>query len=462
MPEADKADAPVLDFNSPAILASASRRLTSLWWRIAHTALFVAAASLALGSAEGALFWFSAIGLTTLLDYAAAKRYVNSNEPRARARDGALFVASIAVGSLALSAMIITVAIEGGAPGRALALLIAASVLMGAMLFLFRSPVFMLVMAGAPAICLLLTPFLPNVESSTPAWAGALGLALGIAAFLSYLWRAAVSTDGIISGLGEALREADARRLEADEANKAKSAFMMTMTHELRTPLNAVIGYAEIISEDAEAARQDSIAKDASTIRSSARHLLSIIDQILCISELENGDAAMVAFDLEKTIVTVIDESARANPSGLNGNTVNRFVATDIGVVELHKATLELCLAQLLSNAIKFTQNGHINVRVHRQQTMENNWLEIVVSDTGIGMSAALVGKAFEPFAQLDGSATREHGGIGLGLTIAARAAAQLQGTLSVESKLGEGSQFSLRIPLRDTPTFEDATASTA
>jgi signal transduction histidine kinase len=243
--------------------------------------------------------------------------------------------------------------------------------------------------------------------------------------------------------------EADAKRAEAERANLAKSEFLTTMTHELRTPLNAVIGYSEIIGEDMEAEGRADLAGDAKRINGAARHLLGLIDQILQLSavdadrsELQLGDVDVRA--LVEAAVQAATPSAQVNNSRIS----TRFVA-DISGAYTDGEKLGVCVSQLLSNAVKFTANGLVAISVDREGAAKSPWLRIVVSDTGIGMAPEELEKAFQPFSQIDGSMTREHGGMGLGLSITLRTAKALGGEVVAVSERGAGSTFTLRVPMR-------------
>lgn len=230
-------------------------------------------------------------------------------------------------------------------------------------------------------------------------------------------------------------------RAEAEEANVAKSQFLATMSHELRTPLNAVIGYAELIEEEAE---QGSIAGDAGKIRASARQLLGVIDVILDLSKLETGAAAL---QRERGDVSGVLQQLRAAAlpiAATNNNTLTITEATPLGEAEIDHVRLHQCLMQLISNAAKFTKDGAIRVTASRVPTETGERLVFEVADTGIGITAEQQGRIFEPFVQVDDAAGRRYEGAGLGLTLVRRLARLMGGDVSCESKLDEGSVFRL------------------
>lgn len=230
-----------------------------------------------------------------------------------------------------------------------------------------------------------------------------------------------------------------AARASAEQANVAKSQFLATMSHELRTPLNAVIGYAELIEEEAE---RGPMAEDAAKIRSSARQLLSVIDVILDISKLESGGVALTR---ERVAVAAVLEHLRiaAQPlAAASGNTLTIAGVSGLGEADLDHVRLHQCLLQLISNAAKFTRNGAITVTAARTP----HELVFAVRDTGIGIPEAQQAHIFEPFMQGETSAARRYEGSGLGLTLVQRLARLMGGDVTCKSTPGVGSTFTLRV----------------
>ncbi|MFO0203286.1 MAG: ATP-binding protein, partial [Alphaproteobacteria bacterium] len=245
-------------------------------------------------------------------------------------------------------------------------------------------------------------------------------------------------------------------RHEAESANLAKSQFLANMSHELRTPLNAIIGYAEMLQEDAEDNGDKAAAQDLQRILTAAKHLLSLINEILDLSKIEAGrmDVSAAEFDPIEALSEVIDTMQQIAEQ--NGYVVTLLYEASHGVATTDSMKLGQCVLNLLSNAAKFTKNGAIDVTYDRR--MHNGVEQIFVSvrDTGIGMSSEHMSRLFQPFVQADPSITQQHGGTGLGLTITRRFAQLLGGDVSVESTLGQGSMFTLHVPAN----FADASAA--
>lgn len=234
------------------------------------------------------------------------------------------------------------------------------------------------------------------------------------------------------------LADQAAQRLQAEHANAAKSQFLATMSHELRTPLNSVIGYAELIEEEAGGA----IVEDARKIRASARQLLGVIDVILDISRLETG-----AIELQREVSqvsAVLEHLREAAPAlaAINGNSIAITEATPLGEAEIDSARLYQCLLQLVSNAAKFTSKGDISVTAAR----ESGFVVFTVRDTGIGVPLHLQARIFDPFVQGESDSARRYEGAGLGLTLVQRLARLMGGDVTCESTPGKGSIFTLRI----------------
>ena len=241
-----------------------------------------------------------------------------------------------------------------------------------------------------------------------------------------------------------ALKEA---RDAAEEHSRAKSRFLANMSHELRTPLSAVIGYSEMLEEEAEELGQDSLLKDLGKIKSNAQHLLGLINDVLDLSKVEAEKMELYAEDID--VAAFVTDAAGTVDAlvAKKGNVLVLDVAGDVGAARTDAVKLRQCLFNLLSNAAKFTEGGTITLRAAREADATGAWLRFTVQDTGIGMNPEQVGRLFERFTQADESTTRNYGGTGLGLALSRAFAQLLGGDITVASAEGEGTSFTLRIP---------------
>lgn len=235
----------------------------------------------------------------------------------------------------------------------------------------------------------------------------------------------------------------------AESANRAKSLFLANMSHELRTPLNAIIGYSEILEEDAVDFGYEDAVPDLHKIKNAGKHLLSLINDILDISKIEAGEIDIYLEEIE-LIVLLDDVLSTVEPLiQQNSNTlVFESDKTSLGQVTTDSTKLRQVIFNLVSNATKFTKNGTITISSQRYLNHENKeWIEIAVSDTGIGMTDEQTTKVFQEFTQADESTTRNYGGTGLGLPISRHFCEILGGDIVVTSVPSEGSTFTVHLP---------------
>jgi len=235
---------------------------------------------------------------------------------------------------------------------------------------------------------------------------------------------------------------------EAEQASRAKSEFLANMSHELRTPMNAILGYSEMLMEDAEDAGQEDFIPDLKKINQAGTHLLALINDVLDLSKIESGK--MEAFCEEINLDSLIDEvAATAHPLlEKNGNQLAVERGKNLGSAFQDITKLRQVLLNLMSNAAKFTHQGTVTLHANRLTKENRDWLSLAVSDTGIGIAADKLDHVFGEFTQADNSTTRDYGGTGLGLAISSRFCELLGGDLSVHSELGEGSTFTILIPV--------------
>lgn len=242
----------------------------------------------------------------------------------------------------------------------------------------------------------------------------------------------------------------------AEMANLAKSAFLANITHELRTPLHAIIGYSEMLQEEAAELNQAQFGPDLKKIWSAANQLLTIINDILDLSKIEAGkmtlypemfDICNLIGDVVFTIQPLIQKK---------GNQLRLNCPDGIGTMVADPMKVRQLLYNLLSNAAKFTERGVITLTVERRRDgAAAETVIFTVSDTGIGMTPAQLQTVFEPFTQADASTTRKYGGTGLGLAISHRFCQMMGGDIQVESEPDRGSIFTINLPATVDDLFE-------
>jgi hypothetical protein len=256
--------------------------------------------------------------------------------------------------------------------------------------------------------------------------------------------------DGFNAMLGQIeLRDEELRvaRDNAEQANRSKSAFLANMSHELRTPLTAIIGYSEILADDARDLGVTDFLPDLEKIHAAGKHLLGLINSILDLSKVEAGKMDLLPEKFE--IASLVEEvEATAQPlMDKSGNTLEVRLAEHLGRALTDLAKTRQILLNLLSNAAKFTERGRVVLDVRREPGESTDWLIMTVADTGIGMTPDQLKKLFRPFSQADASTARNYGGTGLGLALSKRFAEMMHGKIKVESEYGKGSTFTLKLP---------------
>lgn len=253
-------------------------------------------------------------------------------------------------------------------------------------------------------------------------------------------------------------------RDRALEANRAKSAFVANMSHELRTPLNAVIGYADMLAEDVEAISPAELRADLARIKSSGKHLLRLINELLDFSRLEAGRVGLEPefFSIEllaRELVQTMEQEAEKNENLIKFELSPRPEEGPREAFRSDPTKLRQCLYNLISNACKFTTQGTVKVRLKVLRASSEQGADLAVFevvDDGIGMTAEQLERVFEPFVQAEESIARRFGGTGLGLSLSRRLAEVLGGSLEAYSEEGEGSRFVLSVPyLKAEPDVE-------
>jgi PAS domain S-box-containing protein len=241
-------------------------------------------------------------------------------------------------------------------------------------------------------------------------------------------------------------------RDEAEAANRAKSAFLAHMSHELRTPLNAILGYCQLLQIPSYREDAERVVNGLQAIEAAGDHLLALIDNVLNLSKIEAGREAL---NLEHfDIAEVIGEVARVHMPLIEqrGNTLATQVDPQIGAMLADKLKVRQILFNLLGNAAKFTSRGHIGVNAQRDVSGPADWIVVEICDSGIGIAPEHMPHLFQAFHQADQSNTRMYGGTGLGLAISRSYCLLMGGEIAVQSDLGVGTTFTVRLPAEVKP----------
>ena len=212
-------------------------------------------------------------------------------------------------------------------------------------------------------------------------------------------------------------------------------------------PLNAIIGYSEMLIEDAEDLHQPEFMPDLEKILLAGKHLLTLISEVLDISKVEAGKMELY---LESFDVTALVQETVSTIQPLVEQNANRLTVhcpENLGSMYADVTKIRQMLFNLLSNACKFTEQGSISLAVTRQKKAQGDWFIFEISDSGIGMTREQINKLFQAFTQADSSTTRKFGGTGLGLAISKRFCQMMGGDITIESEYGQGTTFTINLP---------------
>src|SRR5690606_32014238 len=261
----------------------------------------------------------------------------------------------------------------------------------------------------------------------------------------------------------ESNRELEQAKVAAEAADRLKSAFLATMSHELRTPLNSIIGFTGVILQELAGPLNPEQHKQLSMVRESARHLLALINDVLDISKIEAGELTLAA-DRFKLADSVRKVEALARPlAEKKGLALSVQMADGLEEMVGDQRRVEQVLLNLLGNAVKFTESGSVRLTVDSltdipqainepgdqpAHQIARPAVRFQVSDTGIGIKPEDIDSLFRAFRQIDSALSRKHDGTGLGLAICRNLVTMMGGSIAVDSQWGEGSRFTVTLPL--------------
>ncbi len=295
-----------------------------------------------------------------------------------------------------------------------------------------------------------------DIQFELPGWVPVIGLISGVVLIMSLVGSIVLKhrvnartrelkqiNQEMEQRISERTEELAATMEKALAADRIKSAFLATMSHELRTPMNSIIGFTGIMLQGLAGPLNPEQNKQMTMVQNSARHLLALINDVLDISKIEAGqlEFSLTSFDLRLSIENVVKViSPLAQKKGI---VLNLDISDNTGTITTDQRRLEQVMLNLLNNAVKFTEKGHVNILCR----FKNGHYILSFADMGIGMRPEDLPNLFQPFTQVDTGLSRKHEGTGLGLSISKKILDMMGGSISVESQWGEGSIFTVCIP---------------
>jgi len=243
----------------------------------------------------------------------------------------------------------------------------------------------------------------------------------------------------------EAMRAMQDALTAAREAQRSREEFLARMSHELRTPLNAVIGLSRVLEKNSAGNQRPEDIQLLGRVRAGGEHLLKLVEEVLDQSHLQHGEIALCIQDIDVASLATRVVNQYRSTAASKGLRILAVMPESAPVIPLDAGRFEQVLQHLIDNAVKFTGAGTIKVTLVVNDAGRPQ--RLIVSDTGIGIPPQDVDRIFEPFQQVDASAKRSYGGAGLGLPLARQLCEGMRCRLSVESEVGKGSRFTIRLP---------------